>query len=481
MADEATGKASYADDDRRMSDAEALMWRLEKDPYLSSNIGTVTIVDRPPDFDRLRARMERALSRVPRLRWRVQPNPADLGAPMWADDPDFDINLHVRHISLPQPGTRRQLFDLASVMVLDPFDRTRPLWQFTVIDGLENGQAALLTKMHHTITDGINGVRMSMEYLDLDAEGASPLSTFSDVPTVAYTPSDADNGALSTIAMVRSVLEGSFRLPLSVAKQVRELLADPASIPKASSAAVGTLRGLVAQISETDSARSPLWTGRSMRRSFETARTGFEPTRAAAKRLGGSINTAFLTAAAEAASRYHIEFGAPTPALRASMAISTRKEDSGANAFSVVRMLVPTDEMPIAERFALVADVADAARTAPGSGAMEMVATIATALPTSLMTRIARQQTQTIDFATSNVRASPVPVYVAGAKTLANYPIGPLAGVAFNATMLSYDGSLDIGINIDAAAVEHPARLAELLQQAFKDLQKAKPKKSVAS
>ncbi len=136
MADEANATVSYAIEDRRMSDAEALMWRLEKDPYLSSNIGTVTILDGPPDHDRLRARMEQALPRVPRLRWRVQPNPADLGAPMWADDPDFDIDYHVRHISLPQPGTRRQLYDLASVMMLDPLDRTRPLWQFTIIDGL---------------------------------------------------------------------------------------------------------------------------------------------------------------------------------------------------------------------------------------------------------------------------------------------------------------------------------------------------------
>ena len=477
MSDDATGTASYADDDRRMSDAEALMWRLEKDPYLSSNFGTITILDRAPDFDRLRTRMERTLSRVPRLRWRVQPNPADLGAPMWADDPDFDINLHVRHISLPKPGTRRQLFDLASIMVLDPFDRTRPLWQFTVVDGLENGHVALLAKMHHSISDGINGVRMSMEYLDLDADGATPLATFADTPPTDYTPTDADNDALSTLAMVRSVIEGSFRLPLSVVKQVRGMLADPASIPKASSAAVGTFRGIVSQLSDVDAARSPLWTARSMRRSFETATTSFEPTKAAAKRLGGSINAAFLTAAAEAASRYHVEYDAPTPALRASMAISTRNEESGANAFSVVRMLVPTGEMPIAERFALVADVAEAARSAPGSSAMAAVATIATALPTSLMTRIARQQTQSVDFATSNVRASPVPVYVAGAKVLANYPIGPLAGVAFNATMLSYNSKLDVGINVDAAAVEHPARLAAHLEQSFKDLQKAKPKK----
>jgi WS/DGAT/MGAT family acyltransferase len=480
MADSASEpRSSYADDDRRMSDPEALMWRLEKDPYLSSNIGNITILDRAPDFDRLRARMEQALPRVPRLRWRVQPGPVDLGAPVWADDPDFDIDYHLRHISLPAPGSRRQLFDLVGLMTLDPFDRTRPLWQFTVIDGLEGGQSALFTKMHHTITDGINGVRMSTEYLDLDRNGESPMSDFVDLPPAPPSESVVTTSeAISALGTVRSVFEGSFRLPLAIAKEVRGLLADPVNIPKASAAAVGTVRGLLSQLSEMDAARSPLWTARSMHRRFETVRTQFAPTKAAAKRLGGSINAAFLTATAEAASRYHVEHGAPTPALRASMAISTRTEDSGANAFSVVRMLVPTDEMPIAQRFALVADIADAARTAPGSGAMEAVATVATALPTSLMTRLARQQTQSIDFATSNVRASPVPVYMAGARTLANYPVGPLAGVAFNATMISYDGSLDIGINFDAAAVEHPARIAELIGDAFTALHKAKPRKS---
>jgi diacylglycerol O-acyltransferase len=462
-----------------MSDPEALMWRLEKDPYLSSNIGNVTILDRAPDFARLRSRMEQAIPRVPRLRWRVQPNPVDLGAPVWADDPDFDLDYHLRHISLPQPGSHRQLYDLAALMTIDPFDRTRPLWQFTIIDGLEGGQSALFTKMHHTITDGINGVRMSTEYLDLDRDGESPMSAFVELPPAPESaPPPSSSDGISAMATARAVVEGSFRLPLAIAKEVRGLLADPVNIPKASAAAVGTVRGLLSQLSDMDTARSPLWTSRSMHRRFETVRTKFEPTKAAAKRLGGSINAAFLTAAAEAASRYHVEHGAPTPALRASMAISTRTADSGANAFTVVRMLVPTDEMPIAERFALVGDIADTARTAPGSGAMEAVATVATALPTSLMTRLARQQTQSIDFATSNVRASPVPVYIAGAKTLANYPVGPLAGVAFNATMISYDGNLDIGINFDAAAVEHPGRMAELLGASFTALHKAKPRKS---
>jgi len=91
-------------------------------------------------------------------------------------------------------------------------------------------------------------------------------------------------------------------------------------------------------------------------------------------------------------------------------------------------------------------------------------------LPTSLVTRLARQQAQTVDFATSNVRGAPVPVYIAGAQLLENYPIGPLGGVAFNLTLLSYNHSLDMGINIDSAAVADPPLLRRCLEAAFDDL-----------
>ena len=94
-------------------------------------------------------------------------------------------------------------------------------------------------------------------------------------------------------------------------------------------------------------------------------------------------------------------------------------------------------------------------------------------LPTTLVTRLARQQAQTVDFATSNVRGSPVPMYICGAQLLHNYPIGPLAGVAFNLTLLSYLGSLDMGMNVDAAAVTEPALLAKLIERSFKDLLRA--------
>lgn len=451
--------------DRTMSDAEGLMWRLEKDPYLSSTFGTVMLLDRAPDFDGFRRRMEHAALAVPRLRQRVLPAPANLSPPMWVDDPDFDIDLHVRRIGCPKPGTLRQVLDLATLMLADPLDRTRPLWQFVVVEGMRGGKAALIVKMHHTLTDGERGVELALQYFDFERDAPDPPAIDPDAAERSEPPPQP-----SPADTVKEFVAGSMRIPLGIVKQVRELLADPAAIPDASSAAAKTLRGIVTQLSETDGARSPLWTRRSLHRRIETARAPFRATKDAAHRLGGTLNTALVTAAADAASAYHIEMGHPVESLRASMAVSTRTEQSGSNAFTLARLLVPTGAMPIEERFRAIDEATRAARDSIKDVGLDSLAAITTTLPTSLITRIARQQSSTVDFATSNVRGAPVPVFVAGAQLLEIYPIGPLLGVAFNLTLMSYLGSLDMAINIDTAAVESPGLLARCLDRSFKAL-----------
>ncbi|MGD9704088.1 MAG: wax ester/triacylglycerol synthase domain-containing protein, partial [Acidimicrobiia bacterium] len=331
--------------DRRMTDAEGLMWRLEKDPYLSSTFGNVTILDRKVDIDHVRRRLDRATHAIPRLRQRVQPAPANLAAPLWVDDPQFELDYHVRHLALPKPGSVRQLLDLATLIVADPFDRTRPLWQFVLVDGLSKGRSALIQKLHHTITDGVGGVKLSLQFLDVerDAPAPPPITLDDAEATESSEPSAAD--------AMRDLFAGSLRMPIGVIRQIRDLLADPAQMPAASAAAADTVRGIISQLSDVERARSPLWTQRSLHRRLEVARYPLEDAKLAAKRLGGTLNTAFVTAAAHAASEYHRALGSPVEQLRASMTISTRTDSSGTNAFSLARLLVPTGEMPIAERF----------------------------------------------------------------------------------------------------------------------------------
>jgi WS/DGAT/MGAT family acyltransferase len=322
--------------------------------------------------------------------------------------------------------------------------------------------------MHHTIGDGEASIALSMQYLDLQR----------DAPEPAPPPRDALlESSASAIPPphdpVRDLLAGSLRMPLGLVRQIRDLLADPTQFPSAGAALAETVRGVVSQLSDVDKARSPLWTARSLRRRLDVVQHPLADTKAAAKRLDGTLNVAFITAAAEAAARYHEQLGAPVEQLRASMAISTRNPASGANAFTLARMLVPTGPMPVAERFAAIKEAVESARASSANASLETLSAVAATLPTSVVTRLARQQAQTVDFATSNVRGAPVPLYVAGARILESYPVGPLSGVAFNLTMMSYCGHLDMGLHSDAAAVQEPDLLAASLAAALNDLDAA--------
>lgn len=452
--------------DRRMNDTEAMMWRMDKDPFLSSTFANVTILDRAPDMDMLRQRMERTALLIPRLRQRVVSSPGNIGNPMWADDPTFDINYHVRHMSLPAPGSMRQLLDLATLIVADPFDRARPLWQFIVVEGLEGGQSSLIEKLHHTISDGQGGVELSLQFLDLERHPA-PLPPL-DPEFIERAESASQPDATEAL---RGAMTDSLRIPLAVLRQVRDVLSDPALLGTVGSSTAATVRGLMSQLSDNDSAHSPIWKERSLRRRLETLSVPYRDLRSAAKELGGKINTAFLTAAADAAGRYHRQVGAPVEQLRASMAISTRSNEGPAgNAFNLARLLVPTGEMPVQERFRAIDESITAAREVSAASPISTISTVASLFPTAVVTRLARAQSQTVDFATSNVRGAGIPLYVAGAQLLQNYPVGPLGGVAFNLTLLSYLGNLDMGLNIDAAAIDHPELLRECMQKSFNDV-----------
>lgn len=448
--------------DRKMSDAEGLMWRLEKDPFLSSTFANLTVTDIPIDVARLRRRMERASIAVPRLRQRVQASPANLSPPTWVDDTEFSITRHVRHLALPSPGSMRQLQDLTSLLAAEPFDRARPLWEFTVVDGLRGGKGALIQKLHHSVADGEGSIKLSLQFLDLTADAPEP-------EPLEYQPSTSNESPT-----LQSAVNDALRKPLDGLRQLAALVADPVRIPAAGQALAATASSVMRQLTDNDPARSPLWSARSLDRQFEIIRMPLDTMKKASKRLGGTLNAALLTVAAEAAGSYHRDKGMPVEELRSSMAVSTRSTESGSNAFSLVRFLVPTGEMSLSERFTLTVEAISHARTTSAPASLNRMAALTTSLPTSLLTRTARSQSQAIDFATSNVRAAPFPVYIGGAKVLQNHPLGPLGGVAFNLTLMSYSGSLDMGLNIDRAAIDDGALLRTLLADAFKRFAKAR-------
>jgi WS/DGAT/MGAT family acyltransferase len=464
--------------DHKMSDTEGLMWRLDKDPYLSSTFSNLSLLDQAPDFERLRRRMERASIAIPRLRQKVQSTPANLTPPLWVEDPDFNIDYHVRRIAVPAPGSLQQALDIATLITADPFDRTRPLWQFVVIEGLENGQALLVEKLHHTIADGEGSVQLSLQFFDFERDAAEPLPLDASIVKDASAQPNMLQGD-----MWRDLLSGPLKLPLALVKQIRDLLADPTQIPSNGSATIEPLRGLLGQMTDVDPAKSPLWTTRSLKRHSTVLEIPFLETREIARSLGGTLNTVLLAAASDASGRYHRELGTPVEHLRASMAISTRKDSgdgSQTNAFSLARLLVPTGEMTMKDRFNLVHQATLDASGASTSKALDAISALSSSMPTGILTRIARLQSQTVDFATSNVKGTPLPVYVAGAEIINNFPLGPLGGVAFNLTLISHVGHLDMGLHMDSGAIENPHLLHQHLTDSFDELLQTKTKKTPA-
>jgi diacylglycerol O-acyltransferase / wax synthase len=423
--------------ERRMSDTEALMWALEDDPVLRSTFANVTFLDRTPDLGAFRDRMAMALDALPRLRQRVG-NAPGIANPEWIEDPFFDLDFHVRRIGAPTPGDERSVLDIAAQLSVDPFDRARPLWQFTLVEGLEDGRAAMVQKLHHTITDGEGGVRLSAMFIDMERDATEPLGGEPEPAVI-----EGDGNGASAGDMVRTAM----KIPIGLARGGLETLGGGNPVE--------AVRSLVRQVAVTDPPRSPLWLERSLRRHLEVHSIPLEQTKVAAKKLGGSVNDLFVCGAAGAAGSYHREKGAPVEELRMAMPISTRTDKgSGGNAFTPTRMLIPVGIEDPELRFGAVQSAIGVTKAERAVGLASSVAGLLSPLPNQLLMRFARQQVGTVDFTTSNVRGAPFDLYIAGAKILGNFPIGPMAGTAFNLTTLSVAGNLDMGLVVDTALLK---------------------------
>ncbi len=460
--------------EQRMSDQEALMWSLELDPVLRSSFANVTFLDRPVDVDRFRARMVRAVAAVPRLRQRVGETGPGLATPAWIDDPLFDLDFHVRTIAVPAPGDDRAVLDLAAVLSADPFDRARPLWQFTIVEGLDGDRGAMIQKLHHSITDGEGGIRLSAAFIDLERDATEPLLAS---PPAVVVP------ARSQAEAVRDSVAAGVRLPLDLARQAVagtvETLTHPTGAPGRAGDAVEMARSMLRQLAVTEPARSPLWTERTLRRRIEILSIPLVEAKDVAHRLGGTVNDWFVTGATGAAGAYHRQLGSPVEDLRMAMPVSTRDASpagkaSGTNSFAPTRTLVPAGIVDPVARFDAVRDVLGRNRAEKAVGGIGRLAGLLSVLPTPVLARVARQQVGTVDFTTSNVRGAPFPLYIAGALIEANHPLGPLAGTAFNLTTMSCDGDLDMGCVIDAGAITDPALLRRCIVEAFEALRTAR-------
>jgi diacylglycerol O-acyltransferase / wax synthase len=453
----------------RMSETEAVMWAVEKDPALRSDFCNLTILDHAPDEKRLRGTLDRALAAIPRLRQRVVAAPLRLVPPEFADDPSLDLEYHVRRIAVPGPGDMRSVLDVCSRLAEGSLDRSRPLWEFTVIDGLAGGRAALLQKIHHTISDGVGGLKLSLALLDVEAD-PPPVDDDVAPPTLEAA------GSAGPIEATRSAIADATRRNVAFARRAAGstagLLTRPTQLPSRALESFRLARSVGRQGFVADPAHSDLLAERSLRRHFERHTVPLPALKAAAQALGGSINDAYVTGLCAGLGRYHERCGSSVKELRMAMPVSTRgRDDEAANRFAPARLLVPIQ--PATDVVALFAEVHDRlamAKNEPALGALEGIAGAAMLMPTALLVAFTRNQARTIDFAASNLRGSPVPLYLAGARIVASYPFGPRAGAALNVTTLGYCDALDIGVNVDPAAVTDIDGLMFDIAAAFDDL-----------
>ncbi len=469
----------------RMSDHEALMWNVEKDPWLNPSGASLTILQGTIDAEHFRRTMRRAVVKMPRLYERVVPGLGRLAPPAWVPDPEFDIDFHVRQMRLPKPGTERQLFDLAAQLYQEPLDRTRPLWRFVLIGGLKGGRSAIWAIVHHAVTDGIGQLRMAEMYQHTDPD--SPMPDDVDLDTIVADAVEAHHakqlGGDLTDGFPNAVgqsLAHLVRRQLGVARRIAgEVVIWPADPQRARDTIEGavelvtsTLGALTGSGNEVEGG-SPLWKQRSRHRHLEHVSLPLDELKAAAKRSNVTINDVFLAGMVEGAVRYHAERDVDVDAFNTSFVLSTRHDSViGGNSFTPVPVQVPGVPMSLADRVADVHVRLAAKREAMehSGGGMSALSGVANWLPTSVVTSAARAAAAKIDFATSNLRGAPIPLYVSSARVLRIVTMGPVAGTACNATALSYENGFDIGLFIDPMAIESPGDFRDAVESAFHDI-----------
>lgn len=412
--------------DEPMSDLDALLWAVEHDPKNRTTITALARLDGPIDHDELRTCVEQASHAVPRLRQRVVAGTA--GRSLWSTDSDFDLDRHL-DITTVTDGSDAALADVVRDRVVRPLDRTRPLWEFTLLDGPPGEGSALLLKAHHALSDGVGGVAMMAALFDVDADIEPPIAP---VPSQSEAPRHAPP---------RSATDQAWRLGETLGAAYRMLRPGPAEPVVASARSAGLdLRFLAVDLDDL---------------------------RAAGARVGGTINTAFLTAVAIGVAD-HTGMTGRTP-LRIGIPVSTRAPDADTgNHWSPTRIdiALAAGAEPDAVAAGLLADAARL-RTDPVHVLLPFAATGLRLFPDPAVAAVFGAVSARTDVAASNVPGSPLPLRLCGRAVRELIPFGPLSGTAVNVTLLSYAGVAHIGIASDPAAVTDPDALARNLDQAF--------------
>lgn len=414
----------------------------------------------------LRTHILAKLADVPRLHQRPVWPPGHAGRPHWVEDPGFDVRRHVHPLHLRAGSTDDDLLDVAAELFRTQLDRRRPLWELWFIDGLSDGRAAVVEKIHHSLVDGIGGVDVAMMLLDLTPDAPLPAP-----------PHPAPADVRSPLALLADAARAAASEPFVLGRDVASMAVHPLRTAgrawRLGQAAASVAGELVAP-------RSSLNRRVGTHRFYRVVRRSLPDVRAAGRVLGGTVNDVVLTAVT---AGFHELFsvhdeslrGAPLHALvPVSVRAAHEHQDLGNR---VAAMLVP---LPIAETEtrARFDEVLREVRRAKRRHQVELAAAVVSAadhMPEPLLAAMGRlvHHQPLVNVVVTNVPGPPVPLYLRGAECLEMFPLCPLArNTAISVGILSYGDALTLGLWGDSDRVPDLPLLIEAIEDSFDDLQK---------
>ena len=426
---------------------------------------------------------------LPTFRWRLAPVPFGLDHPYWVDDGAFDVEYHVQDAALPAPGTQRQLADLVAHLIGRQLDRAHPLWELYVIQGLEDGSVAVLTKMHHAAVDGLSGAEVLSVLLDNSAEGrdldAAPAVVAERFP--------------SEVEMLGRGLVGMWRQPL------RALKAAPTTLPHLDD--VATLRHVpgvkaIARTSRLVKRALPMRSGPALQgNSLVAPQTRFQMRVSAHRRVafesmslddvklikntfGCTVNDVVMAICTTGLRSWLDEHGElPAESLLGFIPVSVRTpEQMGTfgNRVSVMITELPTETADPVQRLRRINESMKSAKVRHKALPASLMQDANHFIPPALLAQAARATSrlagirgikQPVNVAISNVPGSPTPLYLGGAAQRAQYPISAiLDGIGLNITVFSYQDSLEFGIVVDRAQLDDPWPLLAAIRAGLDEL-----------
>ncbi len=437
------------------------------DPTMRSTVMALAVLDGSPDWERLRARFDRLTCVVPELRMRPLYGPTGWSAPRMAVDPDFDLDVHLRRYRLPEGAGWEDLLADARRMSLTDFDLNRPLWEAALVEGLPGGQAALLVKLHHAIADGRATVMMGLTLFELSPE-PNP-----DEEPAPPPPAGEDVGIRAiTLANFVDNLQRGGEGAMTVAKAAAGLVVGTVTQPRRTWSTAWRVASSIGRATAVpDGPLSPVMDGRGTTYRFLTLDVAFRDLRAAARAQGASVNDAFLAAVLLGMDIYHRRHGVVVDELRVNVPISLRGDAGdttgrGSNAVAVARFPLPVAGLSVGELMQSAHEQVLRWRMEPAMHLADPLADISWVVPVPMLAQAARAS----DVTTSNVPGPPMPMYLAGARTVALYPLVATIGAAVNVTMVTYCGTAYLGISTDDRAVPDPETMLAALREGFEQV-----------